>query len=366
MVAEFGRGPTIQRYNQSMKNSSHVENPILHTREYVSLLSEIKEKIQASQEKALKVVNFELVNLYREIGKTILSEQEKQSWGMQVVEQLSLDLRNAFPGMKGFSPRSLWKMRDFFLSYKEQPSVQPLTSQISWSHNLILLEKCKDNLEREFYIKMTLKYKWSKRSLASFISSKTYEKTLLSQSNFKEQLPKDIHHKASTVVKDEYAFDFLELEKEHSERELEKAILSKIERFLREMGGLFTFVGSQYHLEVDGDDFFIDLVLYHRKLKCLVAIDLKVGKFLPEHVGKMQFYLAALDAKARVEGENESIGIILCKERQRTIVEYTLQQSKKPMVVSGYSLSGSSADLPEDLQNVLPSAEQIRLLIDSI
>ena len=346
-----------------MKSSIKEHEEIVQHRDYSNLLSEVKTKILSSQERALRSVNYELVNLYREMGASILAAQEKNSWGMQVVERLALDLRQEFPGMKGFSPRSLWRMRDLYLTYKEEPNLQELSAKISWSHNLTLLVKCQDNLEREFYMRMASKHRWSLRSLENFVRSKTYEKTLLSQTNFETQLSPGSSREASLVVKDEYSFEFLGLEEKHTERELEKAIISKIERFLGEMGGLFAFVGSQYHLEVDGRDFYIDLVLYHRKLKCLVAIDLKIGKFEPEYAGKMQFYLAALDAKARIDGENESIGIILCKEKEKTIVEYALQQSKKPMVVSGYNISG---DLPEDLQGLLPSVDQIRLLMDNI
>ena len=191
--------------------------------------------------------------------------------------------------------------------------------EIGWSHNIIILAGCKNDLEREFYIRMTRKFGWTKNVLAIKIETHTYENTLLSQTNFDQTVSEEIRNQAKLAVKDEYTFGFLDLAEEHSERELERALIDKVEIFLREMGGMFTFAGSQYRLEVDGEEYFIDLLLYHRALKCLVAVELKVGRFLPEYVGKMQFYLALLDDKARLEGENPSIGIILCKDKKKTV-----------------------------------------------
>lgn len=248
---------------------------------YPELLSNIKERIRSAQYDALRAVNKELITLYWDIGKIIVERQQGESWGMAVVEQLAADLQGEYPGMNGFSARNIWRMRDFYLTYSQNTILPPLVAEISWTHNMTILEKCKDDLEREFYIRMTKKFGWSKNVLIHQIENQSYEKTLLNKTNFNETVPEKYRDQAKLAVKDDYSFDFLELAEEHSEKELERSIMNKLERFLKEMGGLFTFVGSQYRLEVDNTDFFIDLLLYHRRLKCLVAIELKVGKFQP-------------------------------------------------------------------------------------
>ena len=225
------------------------------------------------------------------------------------------------------------------------------------------MEKCKDDLEREFYIRMTRKHGWTKNVLIHQIENQSYEKTLLNQTNFDKTVPESILQQAKLAVKDEYTFDFLELGEEHSEQQLEQAILAKMEHFLREMGGLFTFVGSQYRLEVEGKEFFIDILLYHRHMKCLVAIELKVGEFKPEYVGKMQFYLRALDELVRLKDENFSIGIILCKSKNKTIVEYTLHDASKPIGVAEYRVFDQ---LPKAMQKQLPTPELIATLLNGI
>jgi len=207
-----------------------------------------------------------------------------------------------------------------------------MVGEISWTKNLVIMSKCKDNLQREFYIRMTRKFGWTKNVLIHQIENQSYEKTLLGQTNFDQTVPDDIRRQAKLAVKDEYTFDFLELGEDHLERELEKAILLKLEKFLLEMGGMFAFIGSQHRLEVDDEEYFIDLLLYHRALKCLVAVELKTGKFLPEYVGKMQFYLALLDDTVRMPDENPSIGIILCKTKNQTIVEYALRSPTNRLV----------------------------------
>ena len=238
-----------------------------------------------------------------------------------------------------------------------------MVREISWTKNILIFEKCKDDLEREFYIRMTRKFGWTKDVLAIKSETHTYENTLLNQTNFDQTVPEEIRNQAKLAVKDEYTFDFLELGEEHSERELERALISKVAIFLREMGGMFTFVGSQYRIEVEGDEYFIDLLLYHRGLKCMVAVELKVGVFLPEYVGKMQFYLALLDDKLRLEGENPAIGIILCKDKKKTIVEYALRESNKPIGVASYRILNT---LPQELRGILPSPEQIARLLEGV
>jgi len=331
--------------------------------DYSVLLIEVKERIRSAQLTALRAVNRELVALYWDIGRLITEKQRTANWGDAVVEQLAADLRLEFPGIAGFSRRNIFYMREFYLAYGSQDKVQPLVAQIGWSHNLIILTRCNDPLEREFYVRMTAKFGWSKNVLAHQIENQSYQKTLLGQTNFDRALTPELRAQAKLAVKDEYTFDFLELAEEHAERELERALIGRIEDFLREMGGRFAFLGSQYRLEVDDREFFIDLLLFHRQLRCLVAVELKIGQFEPEFVGKMQFYLAALDDRVRLPGENPSIGIILCKEKRRTIVEYALRDTQKPIGVATYRVVRR---LPAELKGQLPAPAEIARLLDAV
>lgn len=252
-------------------------------------------------------------------------------------------------------------MREFYLAYRDLPKVQPLVAQIGWTQNLVILQRCDDPLEREFYIRSTKKFGWTKSVLIHQIENQSYEKILLGQTNFDRELTPALRAQAKLAVRDEYTFDFLEFSEEHSERELERGLIARVESFLRAMGGMFAFIGSQFRLEVGGEEFFIDLLLFHRRLKCLVAIELKVGKFQPEFVGKMQFYLAALDRQVREGDENPSIGIILCKEKNRTVVEYSLHDASKPIGVATYR---TIKRLPKELKGQLPAPEEIARLLD--
>jgi predicted nuclease of restriction endonuclease-like (RecB) superfamily len=330
--------------------------------DYGALLIEIKTRVRASQYQALKAVNKELVGLYWDIGRMIAERQANQGWGQAVVQRLSGDLQQEFPGVKGFSVQNLWYMRQLYLEYHANEKLQPLVGEISWSHNLVILQRCKDMLEREFYLRMTRKFGWSKSVLVHQIENQGYEKTLRGQTNFDQALTPELRAQAKLAVRDEYTFDFLELGAEHSERELEHALIGRIEDFLRAMGGLFTFVGSQFRLEVEDKEYFIDLLLFHRRLKCLVAVELKIGEFQPEFVGKMQFYLAALDRQVREKDENPSIGIILCKEKNRTIVEYALHHTGKPIGVATYQIVKT---LPRELKGQLPAPEEIAKLLET-
>lgn len=323
---------------------------------YATFLNELKERIHKAQYAALKAVNKELIALYWDIGKSIVSRQHDLGWGKAVVETLSRDLQNEFPGIQGFSARNLWNMRTLYLAYRENEKLQPLVAEISWTKNVIIMERCKDLLQREFYLKMTKKFGWTKDVLINQLEAGAFERFMMNQTNFDKKVPAKYRHQAKLAVKDEYTFDFLELGEEHSERELERALVDNIRAFLVEMGGYFTFIGNQYRLEIDGSEFFIDLLLYHRQLRCLVAIELKIGAFKPEYAGKIQFYLSALNATARLPEENPSIGIILCKEKSRTFVEYALQDSNKPIGVSTYSFSSK---LPPNLKKYLPSPEEM-------
>lgn len=333
------------------------------TPDYSQLLIAVKERVRTAQYAALKSVNHELVGLYWDIGQMIVERQAGNTWGKAVVQQLATDLTREFPGVSGFSASNLWRMKAFFECYQGVEKLAPLVREIGWSHNLVILERCADPLEREFYLRMTRKFGWSKNVLSHQIQNQSYQKSLLGQTNFDQALTPELRAQAKLAVKDEYVFDFLELGDEHSERELEKALIGKIEHFLRAMGGMFAFMGSQYRLEVDGKEFFIDLLLFHRRLRCLVAIELKVGEFQPEFIGKMQFYLTALDRQIRQADENPSIGIILCKEKSRTIVEYALHDARKPIGVATYEITQT---LPKELKGQLPPPEEIAALLDGI
>ena len=331
--------------------------------DYKDFIGEIKNKIRNSQYEAMKQVNRTLINLYWGIGQEIYNQQQEKGWGKSIVELLSKELKKEFPDVQGFSSRNLWRMRNLYVEYKDNEILPPLVAEISWSKNIAIMEKCKEQLEREFYIKMTKKYGWTKDVLINHIENKSYEKYLLNQTNFDETLPEKYVNQAKLAVKDEYIFDFMELSDQHSERELEESLLNNIKAFLEEMGGNFAFMGSQYHINVGGDDFYIDLLLYHRSLKSLVAIELKIGDFKPEFVGQLQFYLTALDKQVKMEHENPSIGIIICKNKNRTVVEYALNDSYKPIGVATYQIRDT---LPEQMKNLLPSPEEIKKRLEEL
>lgn len=326
------------------------------TAEYKTFFKEIKERIYKAQYDALKSVNKELINLYWDIGKSIVAKQEKLGWGKAIVETLAQDLQKEFPGIQGFSTRNLWNMRTFYLTYKDDKKLQPLVAEISWTKNVIIMERCKDDIRREFYLKITKKFGWTKDVLVNQLEAGAFERYMANQTNFDKAVPEKYLHQAKLAVKDEYSFDFLELGEDHSERELERALLENVRKFLIEMGSYFAFVGNQYRMEIDGQEFFIDLLLYHRQLRCLVAIEIKIGAFKPEYAGKMQFYLSALNDITKLPEENPSIGIILCKDKSRTIVEYALKDAKKPIGVSTYKLTKK---LPHKLKKYLPSPEEM-------
>lgn len=335
-----------------MKNAQPAQN----IPAYGALLSEVVAAIRAARSNALKSVNRELMAMHWQIGEKITKQQEQEGWGASIVENLSKDIRQEFPGIAGFSPRNLWRMRDLFVTYSGNPKLSPLVAEISWSHNLLILEKCKDNLEREFYLKASRKFNWSKRTLLDQLEQGAYVRFVNGQTNFQQQLEPHQQPHAVLMVKDEYVFDFLELEDDAAEREVERELVKNIERFLGEMGGYFTFVGRQYRIEIDEEEFFIDLLLYHRGLRALVAVELKSGKFKPEYAGKMQFYLSVLNNRVKLADESPSVGIIICRSKNRTIVEYTLQNVHAPIGVAGYS---NLRTLPESLRGVLPSPEEI-------
>ena len=277
-----------------------------------------------------------MICLYWDIGREICVRQNEYGWGKAIVEELSVELQEEFLGKSGFSARNLWRMRNFYITFQDNKEVPPLAAEISWTKIYLVLEKCKNSQEREFYFKMTRKYGWTKEVLIHNISIKTYEKFLLNQTNFEEQLPQEYRKQAKLAVKDEYTFDFMELSAEHSERELEQQLIQHIQKFLSEMGGMFAFIGNQYRIVVGGDEFFIDLLFYHRGLKRLVAIDLKLGKFKPAYEGQMLLYLRYLNRHDRREGEGSPIGLILCSEGNTEHIEYLMLDEDSPIKVAQY------------------------------
>lgn len=318
-------------------------------------IDNIKNKVRQAQYEALKVVNTQLINLYWEIGKSI-SEKQSENWGKAIVPTLSKELQNEFPGIGGFSVGNLWLMAQFYSEYQSVTFLVPLVREISWSKHITILKKCKDNQQRQFYILSTQKFGWTKNVLIHQIENQTFEKYLTNQTNFDKTVPDSIKNQAFLAVKDEYTFDFLNLADEHSESDLEQALIQNIRSFLLELGHFYTFVGNQYKISVSDKEYFIDLLLFHRQLQCLVAIELKIGEFQPEYKGKMEFYLSLLNDKVKLAHENEAIGIIICKNKDKTIVEYSLKSSNLPIGVATYKTSNL---LPKEFQNLLPSSSEI-------
>ncbi len=323
---------------------------------YNEFLHEVKNHIRQRQYQALRAANKELLALYWWLGESISRRQAEQSWGKAVVETLARDLQAEFPGRNGFSAQNLWLMRQFFNEYSDKPKLQPLVGEISWSHNLLIMARCKDDLEREFYLRATARFGWTKSVLQHQLDNQSYRQYLAGQTNFDAALPDSIKAQALLAVKDHYVFDLMGLAEEHSERELEQALVRNLRAFLAEMGGAFTFVGNQYRLEADGKDYFIDLLLFHRRLRCLVAIELKIGEFKPEHKGQIEFYLDQLDQHHRLEGENPPIGIVICRSKSRTIVEYALRNMNRPLGIATYTVT---SQLPANFAGDLPSPEDI-------
>lgn len=325
------------------------------TEGYQSFLRDLRERIRGARVRAALAVNAELVMLYWQIGRAILDRQQRHGWGAKVIDRLSADLRHAFPDMKGFSPRNLKYMRAFAEAYLDEQFVQQVVAQIPWGHNVRILDALSEPAEREFYARQTIEYGWSRNVLIHQIESGLYKRQGKAITNFERTLPSPQSDLAGQLLKDPYAFDFLTLGEDALERDLERCLLDHIRQFLLELGVGFAFVGSQYHLEVGGQDFYIDLLFYHLRLRCYVVIDLKVSEFQPEFAGKMNFYLSAVDERLRHDDDQPSIGIILCKTKNKVIVEYTLRDTNKPMGVSTYQLTES---LPKRLKGNLPSVEE--------
>lgn len=333
------------------------------TNEYAEFIETLKADIQKAQIKAALAVNRELVLLYWRIGNGILAKQKELGWGAKVVEQISRDLKLAFPSMKGFSPRNLKYMRSFAENYSDEPIVQQLVAQIPWGHIVRILDKVKDETEREFYIRKTIENGWSRNILEIQIETGLYLRQGKAVTNFELTMPKLQSDLANELLKSPYNFDFLGLGDEAHERDIEAAMMRHIRDYLLELGVGFAFVGSQYRLEVGGEEFFIDQLFYHLKLRSFVVLELKAGKFKPEYLGKLNFYLSAIDDLLREETDKPSVGLILCRGENSTVVEYALRDMSKPIGISSYELTRV---LPENLRGNLPTIEEIEAELKSL
>jgi predicted nuclease of restriction endonuclease-like (RecB) superfamily len=323
---------------------------------YTEFLRDLKRRIKESQLKAAISANTELILLYWDIGKEILERQEKEGWGAKIIERLAVDLKNEFPDMKGFSTRNLKYMRKFASFYPDFEFVQQAVAQIPWGHTVRLMELVKDAKQREWYIFKIKEHGWSRDILVHQIESDLYHRQGKGVSNFSRTLPSPQSDLARQTLKDPYLFDFLMLESDAEEREIERQLTYHITKFLLELGAGFAFIGQQYPLEVSGNDYYIDLLFYHLKLRCYVVIELKGGKFKPEYAGKLNFYLSAVDDLLKVKNDNPSIGIILCKTKDKVLAEYSLRDINKPIGVSDYKLTQA---IPEEFKSSLPSIEEL-------
>jgi len=291
--------------------------------------------IKQSKQNALRAVNSVLIDLYWNIGEYVSEKIEKSEWGESVVKELASFIQKNEPEIKGFSDKNIWRMKQFYETYKDFPKLSTLLREISWSHNLAIFSRCKSIEEREFYLEISKKENYSFRELERQISSSLFERTLIGNAKLSTML-RENNQEITDVFKDNYVFEFLNLEESHSESELQKGLVKQMRSFILELGKDFLFIGEEYKLQVGNSDFFIDLLFYHRRLQCLVAFELKADKFKPDHLGQLNFYLEALDRDVKNSNENPSIGVLLCKDKDNEVVEYALSRSLSPTMVSEY------------------------------
>lgn len=320
---------------------------------YRALLEGLKERIRSSQLQAAIAVNQEMILLYWHIGREILNRQQAQGWGTKVITQLSKDLKREFPAMTGFSARNLGYMKAFAEAWPNEAILHQLGAKIPWRHNCILIEKVKDPLQRRWYAQATVEHGWSRSILTAQIESKLYEREGSPVTNFETTLPPSQSDLAHQVLKDPYHLDFLSLSKDVKEQEVERALVKHMRDFLLELGVGFSFVGHHYHLNIGGEDFYVDMLFYHLELRCFVIIELEMEDFRPEHSGLMNIYIAAVDEQKCKEFDRPTIGIILCKTKNKTIAEYAIRNLNNPIAVVTHQL-------PQNLKDDLPSTEQLQ------
>lgn len=380
-------GQAAQKSKRTRRSRSKEGRPADHTREreeshlpdgYVELLADLKGRIRTAQTRASLAINRELVRLYWDIGRAIVERQRGESWGAGVIPRLATDLRREFPEVRGFSPSNIWRMRAFYLAHStsapilaqavrelgDEKLARPVRetgleeppaafTEIPWGHNLLLLERLSNTTERIWYAQQTVLHGWSRHVLALHIETQLHRRQGRAITNFENTLPPAQSDLARQLLKDPYTFEFLTISEHAQEREIERALLAKLERFLLELGKGFAFVGRQYRLEVGGEEFSIDLLFYHLVLRCFVVIDLKTEPFKPEFAGKMNFYTAAIDDQLRHPSDHSSIGLILCKDRNRIVVEYALRDNNRPLGVATYRM------LSRRLKDGLPAPTEL-------
>jgi predicted nuclease of restriction endonuclease-like (RecB) superfamily len=324
--------------------------------DYTAWLSDIKTRVSAARQRAALAANAELIALYWQIGRDILHRQAQQGWGSKVIERLARDLREAFPDMKGFSARNLMYMRDFSQAWPDLVIVQQTAAQLPWFHIVTLLTKLPTAEARAWYAEQAIAGGWSRATLEVQIRNRLHERQGKAITNFSARLPAPHSELAHETLKDPYLFDFLGLGDDAHEREIENALVRHITKFLLELGSGFAFIGRQYRLEVNGNEFFIDLLFYHTRLKCHVVVELKATAFKPEHAGQLNFYLTAIDRQVKAPEDRPTIGLLLCKTQDRLVAEYALSGIDKPIGVAEYQLVRA---LPETLATSLPTVEEL-------
>ena len=329
---------------------------LMNSGEYLAIVEQVKREIKTAQYQASVHVNTELILLYHSIG-TVINEHKAR--GNKFIENLAADIRREFPASKGYSVRNLKYMAKFAQTYPDREFVQQVVAQIPWGHNLVLVDKVSEPEERRWYLATCQKNGWSRSVLIHQIESGLYQRQVLADkvSNFERRLPSPQSELAVQTMKDPYIFDFIPFQEDMVERDIEQALVRDVTKFLLELGTGFAFLGNQYHLNVGGDDFYIDLLFYNLNLRCYVVIELKTGEFKPEYAGQLNFYLSAVDGILKQEQDNPSIGLLLCKSKNDLVAEYSLKDMSKPTGVSAYQVTSI---LPEEPGKQLPSIEDIQ------
>ena len=359
LIGDYTKGKDTGNQRIIVKNTDYIESEVkrvlMNSSEYISIVENIKREIKAAQYRAAIHANVDMLLLYHDIGCVI---NEHKLWGNRFIDNLATDIRMDFPESKGYSVRNLKYMAKFAETYPNREFVQTVSAQIPWSHNIAIIEKVKDPEQRIWYIQKTAENGWSHNVLIHQIESGLYQRQVLVDkvSNFESRLPSPQSELAAQTMKDPYVFDFIPFREEMLERDIEQVLVRDVTKLLLELGTGFAFLGNQYHLNVGGDDFYIDLLFYNLNLRCYVVIELKTGDFKPEYAGQLNFYLSAVDGILKKEEDNPSIGLLLCKSKNNLVAEYSLKDISKPIGVSEYKVTSS---LPNALEEQLPSVEDI-------
>jgi len=322
---------------------------------------EIVAIIERSREKAFRAVNRELIEMHWEIGRYISEKVTASNWGKSVVQEFSLFIQSHFVGIKGFSTQNIWRMKQFYETYAGNEKLSPLVREISWTNNVIIMMAAKSDEEREFYLLLSSKNNYSKRELERQIDSSLYERAMISAEKNQKFLSKNA---GLTALRDSYVLEFLDIPEHHKERELRKAIIANLRDFILEFGKDFSFVGEEYRVQVGNTDFDIDLLFYNRELACLVAVELKIGRFKPEHLGQLEFYLEALDRDVKKQNENPSVGLILCAKKDDEVVEYALSRSMSPALIAEYQTHLPQKELLTNKLRELRELAEVDGLVD--